>query len=132
MLVPFERVRTATAPSNVIRLSCVRLPLMFRPPVVRPKSLPPSVLPLLIPAFVSARKSGLRPFNCSSSICFNSTSFPTVELSDCTLASDAVTETVSLTSPTASATSTVLLIFGSSFFPVTWNFLNPVSSAVTV
>src|SRR5439155_1307467 len=39
MLVPFERVRTATAPSNVIRLSCVRLPLMFRPPVVRPKSL---------------------------------------------------------------------------------------------
>ena len=37
MLVPFERVRTATAPSYVIRLSCVREPLMFSPPVVRSK-----------------------------------------------------------------------------------------------
>ena len=74
----------------------------------------------------------MRPLSWSSSIDFSSTSFPTVELSDCTLATDDVTEMVSLISPTARETSSVAVMFGSSFLPVTWNFLNPVSSAVIV
>ena len=93
MLVPFDRVRTAGAPSYVIRLSGVRAPLIFDGPWVKLKlrfaSEPPRV-----PGTKLAMKMGLRPFNSSASICSRVTSFCTEADSVCSKTAAAETSTV--------------------------------------
>jgi hypothetical protein len=81
MLVPFERVRTATAPSKVIRLSGVREPLIFKPPVVKPK-LNCAKAPPLTPGFNNARNSGFRPLSGIIRISLVVISLPSVAVSD--------------------------------------------------
>ena len=114
MLVPLERVRIAGAPSNVIRLSCERAPLMLKPPLSKPKFRPESGEPVRRPAAVSPDRSDcVRSVQAHRSGC-RVINFWTLAESVWRVCALAVTSTVSVAWPTCRMISARAVALGSS------------------